>query len=190
MIFSDIMTTFLVFGIFVMGSLSLNLVLLLLMPLPIGSIRKRAFLHKAMAFCCKLPVYAMVHIRKRIINLSGEDFSRPALIISNHQSHIDLLLLLMLHPKIIVVTTKWVWNNPIYALVIRYLEYYPVMEGYEVLSEKLMPSVQNGYSVLVFLKAAVLRMQASGDSTKGPSCWPNSSDLIYFLYSCMVPVIV
>ena len=83
----------------------------------------------------------MLHIKKKIINPENEDFSKPALIISNHQSHIDLLLLLMLHPKLIVLTTRWVWNNPIYALVIRYLDYYPVMEGYGDLTGKLKAKI-------------------------------------------------
>jgi predicted exporter/1-acyl-sn-glycerol-3-phosphate acyltransferase/2-polyprenyl-3-methyl-5-hydroxy-6-metoxy-1,4-benzoquinol methylase len=149
-IFSDILTTILVFGIFVGGSLVLNLMLGLVMLLPVNKLRKKTIMHKAMAFCCKLPVYSMFHIKKRIVNLQGEDFSKPAMIISNHQSHIDLLLLLMLHPKIIVLTNRWVWNNPIYALVIRYLEFYPVMEGYGDLPGKLRASVQAGYSILVF----------------------------------------
>jgi 1-acyl-sn-glycerol-3-phosphate acyltransferase len=148
--FLDILTTILVFSIFAGGSLVLNLVLLIVIILPVSTAKKKYFMHKAMAFCCRLPVYAMVHIRKTIINNSGEDFSRPALIISNHQSHIDLLLLLMLNPRIIVITTKWVWNNPIYALVIRYLEFYPTLDGYEEITGKLKASVEQGYSVLVF----------------------------------------
>ncbi len=146
----DILTTILVFGIFVGGSLVLNVVLLLVIIMPVASPKKKYFMHQAMAFCCKLPVYAMVHIRKTVINSEGEDFKKPALIISNHQSHIDLLLLLMLNPRIIVITTKWVWNNPIYALVIRYLDFYPTMNGYEKNTEKLRSSVGKGYSVLVF----------------------------------------
>ena len=121
----DILTTIIVFGIFVAGSMVLTVVLLLVIIIPFPAAKKRYFMHQAMAFGSKLPVYAMLHIRKTIINESGEDFKKPALIISNHQSHIDPLLLLMLNPHIIVITTKWVWNNPIYALVIRYLEFIP-----------------------------------------------------------------
>ncbi len=146
----DILATIGVFSIFVGGSLLLNLVLLLVIILPFSTAKKKLFMHRAMAFCCKLPVYAMVHIRKTVINNPGEDFRKPALIISNHQSHIDLLLLLMLNPRIIVITTKWVWNNPIYALVIRYLEFYPTLDGYEKITGKLRASVSQGYSVLVF----------------------------------------
>jgi uncharacterized protein len=148
--FSDLLTTCLVFGLFIAGSLLLNLVLLVVILLPVSTWQKKYIMHQSLSFCCKLPVYAMMHIRKSIVNTTGEDFSRPAVIVCNHQSHIDLLLLLMLHPKIIAVTTKWVWNNPIYALVIRYLEFYPVADGYGEITEKLKPSLDNGYSILVF----------------------------------------
>jgi 1-acyl-sn-glycerol-3-phosphate acyltransferase len=92
----------------------------------------------------------MITIKKKIINETREDFKTPSVIISNHQSHIDLPLLLAQSPKIIVLTTKWVWNNPLYALYIRYLDFYPVTGGYELLIEKLRKKVEEGYSILVF----------------------------------------
>ena len=148
--FSDILLTIVAFSVFVLGCLFMNLMLFVVILLPIPSKNKRLLLHRGMVLWCKIPVYAMLHIKKKVVNLGGENFSKPALIISNHQSHIDLLLLLMLHPKLIVITTQWVWNNPIYALVIRYLNYYPVMGGYEDLTDKLKSKVDEGYSVIVF----------------------------------------
>ncbi len=149
-IFSDLVLTIIVFSIFVAGCLFMNILLPLILLLPLSKGTKRLLLHRGMQFWCKVPVYAMVHIKKQIIHAENEDFSKPAVIISNHQSHIDLLLLLMLHPKLIVLTTKWVWNNPIYALVIRYLDYYPVMEGYGDLTDKLKSKMDAGYSIIVF----------------------------------------
>jgi uncharacterized protein len=148
--FSDIVLTILVFSIFLIGCVFMNVMLLVVILLPLSSRKKRLLMHRGMVLWCKIPVYTMLHIKKKVVNLSGEDFSRPAVILSNHQSHIDLLLLLMLNPKIIVLTTKWVWNNPIYALVIRYLDYYPVTGGYEELIGKLKAKVDEGYSILVF----------------------------------------
>ncbi len=149
-IFSDLVITVIVFSIFLIGCLFMNILLPVVLLLPISSGKKRILLHRGMQFWCKVPVYAMLHIKKQIINPEKETFSKPAFIISNHQSHIDLLLLLMLHPKLIVLTTKWVWNNPIYALVIRYLDYYPVMEGYGDLTGKLKAKMEAGYSIIVF----------------------------------------
>jgi 1-acyl-sn-glycerol-3-phosphate acyltransferase len=147
---SDIVLTIAVFSIFLIGCLFMNLMLFVVLLLPIPSKNKRLLMHRGMALWCKIPVYAMLHIKKKIVNQGGEDFSKPALILSNHQSHIDLLLLLMLHPKLIVLTTKWVWNNPIYALVIRYLNYYAVIGGYEELTDKLKLKIDEGYSMIVF----------------------------------------
>lgn len=149
-IFSDILLTIIVFSIFILGCLLMNIMLVLVLLLPISLRSKKLIMHHAMVFWSRLPVYAMLHIRKKIDNPGGEDFSKPAIILSNHQSHIDLLLLLMLHPKLIVLTTRWVWNNPIYALVIRFLDYYPVMGGYEELVDKLKVKTDEGYSVIVF----------------------------------------
>jgi 2-polyprenyl-3-methyl-5-hydroxy-6-metoxy-1,4-benzoquinol methylase len=56
----------------------------------------------------------------------------------------------MLSPKIIILTNKWVWNNPLYALVIRYLGFYSVTKGFEPLMDKLRKQVEDGYSILVF----------------------------------------
>ena len=147
---SDLLITLFVFSLFVIGCVFMNVMLLAVLILPISSKQKRLIMHRGMMLWCRIPVYAMLHIKKKIINVANEDFSKPALILSNHQSHIDLLLLLMLHPKLIVLTTKWVWNNPIYALVIRYLNYYPVMDGYDGLTEKLRAKINEGYSIIVF----------------------------------------
>ena len=147
---SDLVLTIIVFSIFIGGCILMNLMLVLVMLLPVSSGRKKLIMHHGIVFWCKLPVYSMLHIKKKVVNLSGEDFSKPAIILSNHQSHIDLLLLLMLHPKVIVLTNKWVWNNPIYALVIRYLDYYPVTGGYEELADKLKVKKEQGYSILIF----------------------------------------
>jgi uncharacterized protein len=148
--FSDLLLTIIVFAIFVGGCILMNVMLGLVMLIPVSSGRKKLIMHYGMVFWCKLPVYSMLHIKKKVLNLSREDFSKPAIILSNHQSHIDLLLLLMLHPKMIVLTTTWVWNNPIYALVIRYLDYYPVTGGYEELVDRLKVKIDQGYSILIF----------------------------------------
>jgi 1-acyl-sn-glycerol-3-phosphate acyltransferase len=148
--FSDLIITFFVFSVFVSGCLFMNVMLLAVVLLPIKKASKKMILHNGIRLWCKIPVYSMLHIKKHIVNPLGEDFSKPAIIICNHQSHIDLLLLLMLHPKLIVLTTRWVWNNPIYALVIRYLDYYPVMEGYGDLTGKLKEKTDEGYSIIIF----------------------------------------
>lgn len=89
-------------------------------------------------------------VRMSVDNRYGEDFSRPSVIISNHQSHLDLLCLLQLNPKIVAVTNDWVWNSPFYGLVVHYCEFYPVSNGVEDMTERMRDLVRRGYSILVF----------------------------------------
>lgn len=83
-------------------------------------------------------------------NSNGETFDKPAVIISNHQSHLDLMCLLMLTPKMVVITNEWVWRNPIYGPLIRRAEFVPAAEGVENYMSQLRSLVERGYSILVF----------------------------------------
>ncbi len=77
-------------------------------------------------------------------------FDKPSVIICNHQSHLDLACQLIFTPKIIFLTNNWVWNNPIYGLLIRHAEYYPVAKGLDELLPRLRSLVERGYSIAVF----------------------------------------
>lgn len=103
------------------------------------------------SFLCWISGFVMRHIPGvsfRLENKGNEDFSRPAVIISNHQSPLDILCLLMLHPKIAVLTNSWVWK--FYRGVIGHAEFYPVSDGVEANIGKLREAVRRGYSVLIF----------------------------------------
>lgn len=82
-------------------------------------------------------------------NPADEDFKKPAVIISNHQSHIDLMAIMMLTPNLIILTKNWVWHNPFYGAVIRYADFFPVSETEEMTSN-IKTMVEKGYSVMIF----------------------------------------
>lgn len=111
--------------------------------------RKLAF-HKLIVGTMKWALAMFFNVKKKIINEHNEDFSSPALIIANHQSHIDLALTLQLHPKIIVFTKDYNYHSPFYGWIIRMADYYPSSLGYEKGFDKLEAMVKQGYSVLVF----------------------------------------
>ena len=79
-----------------------------------------------------------------------EDFRKPALIVCNHQSHLDLPVIMALYPKIVFLTNDWVWNNSVFGNMIRYAEYYPVSAGIDNLMPKLRDLRDRGYSIMVF----------------------------------------
>ena len=82
---------------------------------------------------------------------AGEcDFGKPSVIIANHQSHLDLICLMALNPKLIFFTNEWVWKNPIYGYVIRKADYIPVNDGVEAHLDKIRSLVAQGYSLVIF----------------------------------------
>ena len=92
-------------------------------------------------------------------NPHKENFEKPAIIICNHQSHLDLMTMLIHTPKIVCLTKDWVWNNPFYGYIIRNAEFYPVSEGTETLMPKLKSLKERGYSIAVY-----------PEGTRSPDC--------------------
>lgn len=83
-------------------------------------------------------------------NDSGEDFSRPAVIICNHQSHLDLIPMLALTPKLVLLTNDWVWNSPFYGYIIHRAEFLPVSRGMDSVLPQLRDLVRRGYSIALY----------------------------------------
>ena len=118
-------------------------------------LRYHTMLQRIAAFC----VQHLPGVHFSINNLSGETFEKPAVIVSNHQSHFDLLCMISLAPKMVFLTNDWVWRNPFYGLVIRKAEYYPVHDGIEKFLPRLRDLYQRGYSICVF-----------PEGTRSPQC--------------------
>ena len=140
--------TLLVFVVFVFVLFTpFTLIYMLLGP---NKEKKRYLYHKSISSIIHFALKLLPGVKFHFNNKYGETFEKPAIIIANHQSHLDLLCTIMLHPKVVLLTTDWVWKNPIYGLIIRYAEYYPVSDGYDKNLERLQNLVKRGYSVVVF----------------------------------------
>lgn len=83
------------------------------------------------------------------INTAQETFQKPSVIISNHQSHLDLMAIMMLTPRLIILTKNWVWHNPFYGIIIRYADYFPISDT-EKMTATIAEKVEKGYSVMIF----------------------------------------
>src|SRR5690606_34705408 len=95
-------------------------------------------------------MYIMANVRKRVINQHLADSSKPAVYVANHSSFLDILCTTMLHPRLVLLTNKWVWRSPVFGAVVRMAEYYPVAEGADDSLAPLNGLVQRGYSIVVF----------------------------------------
>lgn len=89
-------------------------------------------------------------VKKRFRNYYDEDFSRPAILVANHQSIVDLAMTLSLYPKIVVFVNDWVFDNPIVGPIQRLADNFKASDGYEKALPKLRELISDGYSVLIF----------------------------------------
>jgi 1-acyl-sn-glycerol-3-phosphate acyltransferase len=85
-----------------------------------------------------------------IRNQESLDFSKPSIIIANHTSFLDILLMIMLNPKVIIMVKKWVYNSPVFGPFIRYSGYLFIEEGTNYNLELIQKRVDDGYSIVVF----------------------------------------
>ena len=137
---------FLVFLLAMLGLTVWTFFLFLGGPAP----RKRERYRNALMKTARLALKAIPGCPYTLSNPHGEDFSKPAVYICNHQSHFDVLPILALHPKVILLTNEWVWNSPFYGYLIRKAEFYPVMEGLEKNLAHMKDLVARGYSIVIF----------------------------------------
>ena len=139
------------FSYFVLGCLLLTVVGLIVIKLnPFGKARGKLIYHTILSKFCWSLMYIMGNVKKQIFNPLNERFEKPAVIVANHQSFLDILVMIMLHPKLVLLTNKWVWNSPVFGFVVRMADYYPVMQGAEPSIEALAEKVKQGYSIVVF----------------------------------------
>jgi 1-acyl-sn-glycerol-3-phosphate acyltransferase len=119
-----------------------------------GSGKKKQYLfHWVFSKLCEAYIRVTFPTNHKLYNEPGEDFSRPAVIIGNHQSLIETPLFLRLHPKIIILTTKWVWNSPLFGPVARMASFFNADNGMDSILDQLKEKVSEGYSILVFPEA-------------------------------------
>lgn len=138
------------FFIFLGCALVVTVVLPLFMILPVGRRRRKSVISHIIFLFSRFIVTIGFFVRKQYIDMDLLDFSRPSILICNHQSQLDLVLMLMLHPRIIVLVNEWVWKNPFYGPIIRFADFYPVYKGLDHNFERIRKKVDEGYSILAF----------------------------------------
>lgn len=138
---AGLLNTIYAFVYFMIGCLVLQIVMLA---------RNKLLLHKAMRFATWFFLRTMITTRRVKINDPGETFEKPAVIIANHSSFIDILVMLGFYPKVVMVTNSWVWRSPFFGRIVRYADFYHTADGYDRLVDALREKVADGYSVIVF----------------------------------------
>lgn len=139
------------FAYFFSGSMVLTILGIILTKLwPFNKEKGKYWFHAWVSRYTWSMMYIMGNVTKRVYNPNKEDYQAPTVYIANHSSFLDILVTTMLHPKLVLMTNKWVWRSPVFGAVVRMAEYYPVADGAEDSIEPLRDLVNRGYSIVVF----------------------------------------
>lgn len=145
---SDSFRTLAIALLFLIGLFGWLLPMTLLLA-PFGK-HTEAMRHRLMWRACR---FAARHLPETKLEMKGEkkaEWQRPSVLVSNHQSSLDLLCLLMLSPRLVVVTNQRQWRNALYGAVIRRLNFLPIGMGFDAMQQEVGRLAKEGYSVVIF----------------------------------------
>lgn len=140
------------FSYFVVASLTMTLLgffIVKVMPFP-GIKTRKYWFHWLICHYMRSLIFIPMHVKKIWLNKEHMDFSKPAIIIANHTSILDILVTVAQHPKVILLTNDWVYNSPVYGKLVQLADYYPVANGTDQATQRLKDIVADGYSIVIF----------------------------------------
>ena len=113
--------------------------------------KSRARFHKQMqrlaTFYCKgQPGFRYTIDNPHNIHLGD----KPSVVICNHQSHMDIILLLSLSPKLVVMVKDYLWYNPIFHFIVRKLNFFPISLDEDAQQQIIKRVTEEGYSLLLY----------------------------------------
>ncbi|CAG4995018.1 Carboxy-S-adenosyl-L-methionine synthase [Dyadobacter sp. CECT 9275] len=138
------------FTYFLSGCLFLHSKLVTILLLPVSRKRKREMINRSLSFYAKTVIYSGPHVRKNFSGLENLPTDKPVIFIANHSSFLDILLAIMMSPKIVLMVKGWVYNSPFFGPIIRFAGYIYTEDGPEENLRKVKQLVADGYSLLIF----------------------------------------
>ncbi|EHQ42535.1 1-acyl-sn-glycerol-3-phosphate acyltransferase [Myroides odoratus] len=142
------MVSFLYFGVFGFLYSMLSKVFLLVAP---GKERtKLRMFSKGMHWYMTSVLYLNAFVRKKVRNPHKETFEKPAIIIANHTSFLDSLVMGMVYPNVVYLVNDWVYKSPIFGKAIQSAGFYRVSEGVDNSIDHLKKRVEMGFSLMIF----------------------------------------
>lgn len=78
------------------------------------------------------------------------DESQPCILIANHQSLLDTLVMMTLHTRICIMTKDWVTHNVLFGDIVRSFDILPTSTDLDALLPTVQERINQGFSIMVF----------------------------------------
>lgn len=149
--FGDLWISFFGIGTFILGSVTASVSVFFISALPLKLKRRKLLLHHLLQKMSWFLIFFRITIKTRFINDQRESLKTPSLIIANHQSPLDVPLLLSFHPKLLILTKDWVQKTWIFRFFVKFADFHDMTSGLDDrLLKTLKEMVEDGYSIVVF----------------------------------------
>jgi 1-acyl-sn-glycerol-3-phosphate acyltransferase len=146
----DLFVTFRDFGWFFIGCIGLIISLPFFYFFPAKSASKRQLYNKMLSPLMQSVISMNTHVSQKWEDEELAQLEKPAIIIANHTSFIDILACSGYDSRILILTNEWVWNSPFFGWPIRYAEYIRAKNNGDLNMEMIRRKISEGYSILVF----------------------------------------
>lgn len=101
-------------------------------------------------FIWRMSKHYTKHLLGLRLTIRGQWPEKQAIVVVNHQSFIDMMICLSLSPKIVIVLKDYIWRNPVYGVVARYMDCISTSFDDTRREETVKRIVEEGYSLFVF----------------------------------------
>lgn len=147
--FASLLISVFAFSYFLLGCIILTFLQFFFRIVPFIQVRMRLLFCHILRLFAGSVVYIMINFRKRYVDMNNLDFKKPSVIIANHSSFVDILVMIMLNPRVILLTNDWVYNSPFFGLSVRYAGYIKAAHAIDDLT-RVKKMVAEGYSIVIF----------------------------------------
>ena len=148
--FVDLLISVFTFTFYGLPAAILSVALPIYYFLPVSRARKQRWMRGIICNCMRFILFFGKTVKRKRVNFEKNLFKTPRLIIANHQSMLDILLMLSLSPNVVILTKDWVWKSPIFGALVRYCGYLNVNMGHETLANSIKQRLDEGCSVVIF----------------------------------------
>ena len=121
-----------------------------LLVLPFKRMAKRKFYGRVIMLFTRSLVYLMMNVHKDIRSFRAQVEARPSIVIANHAGFIDILVMLMIHPRMLMMTNRWVWNSPFFGAVVRFMGFLRSEDDTGTNVRNAAQALRDGFSITVF----------------------------------------
>ncbi|MGN0225961.1 MAG: 1-acyl-sn-glycerol-3-phosphate acyltransferase [Prevotella sp.] len=118
--------------------------------LPVKRDKAQQWLHRVIYRIMRINLRYVGGVKISIHNPHKELFEHGGIIISNHQSILDPILMLALHPNVLILISDKVWTNPIVHALFRLIGFIRLNQDMSNLKEEMGVSISKGYNLVIF----------------------------------------